>query len=90
MGLADHLQSVLLKMFSSMLALMHILEKKSVEWTERQKSSLKSKVPYFKHLNKVTYRVYLMKNQMENGSFLESIILLPKNISLMDLFCNQS
>ena len=36
MGLFDHQQSVLLKMFSSMLALMHILEKKSVEWTERQ------------------------------------------------------
>ena len=90
MGLFDHPQFVLLKMFSSMLALMHILEKKSVEWTERQKSSLKSKVPYFKHLTKVPYRVYLMKNQMENGYFLKSIILLAKNISLMDLFCNQS
>ena len=39
----------------------------------------------FGHHKKVPYRVYLMKNQGKLAIFLESILLLTKNISLMDL-----
>ena len=34
--------------------------------------------------------IYLMKNQGKMALCLESILILKKNISLMDLFCNQS
>ena len=34
-----------------------------------QKSSLRSKVPYFKYLTKVPYKVYLMKNQGKMAIF---------------------
>ena len=43
------------------------------------------KVPHFKHLTKVPYNVYLMKNQGKMAIFLESMLLLTKNVSLMDL-----
>ena len=42
------------------------------------------KVPYFKHLTKVPYKVYFMKNRGKMAIFLESILLLTKNISLKD------
>ena len=43
------------------------------------------KVPYFKHFTKVPNKVYLMRNQGKMAIFLESLPLLTKNISLMDL-----
>ena len=62
---------------------------KELFWSP-QNCSLVPNVPYHKHLTKVPYKVYLMKNQGKMAIFLESIILSTKNISLMDLFCNQS
>ena len=47
-----------------------------------QKSSLKSKFPYFKHLIKVPYKVYLMKNQRKMAHFVGINTFIDKKYQL--------